>query len=206
MTAEGDNSVLMQKVAKELLGMLKANTYVAPKTNSSAKQSLSNFEYVHYLFGKREVMQLTGLAKSMAMKMKQGENLFDVWMAQESDQIQAAARSYGERVVLEQFFAVIESVDSSLKKILEKLCLLYSLRVIEKDLGWFLTNKMISLEMGKEVSDLVRSLCAEIAPDCLSLVDSFGIPEQILHAPISSDWIGYNYYDNQGEVKDVKFY
>ena len=206
MTAEGDNSVLMQKVAKELLGMLKSNTYVAPKINSSATEKLTNFEFLHYLFGKREIVQLTTLGKSMAIKMKQGESLFDVWMAQESDLIQSAARSYGERIVLEQFLEVISNADNSLKKILEKLFLVYTLRVIEKDLGWFLTNKFISLEMGKEISDKVRSLCSEIAPDCLSLVEALAIPDQIVYAPISSDWIGYNYYDNQGEVKDIKFF
>lgn len=42
-----------------------------------------------------------GLAKRMNDKIKgQGKSLFDVWMKEESDAIQMAARSFGERMSL----------------------------------------------------------------------------------------------------------
>ena len=46
-----------------------------------------------------------------------------------------------------------------------------------------------------------RRLCAELAPSALALIDSFGLPEEMLQSPIASDWIGYNAYDNQGELQ-----
>ena len=42
MTAEGDNSVLMQKVAKERLASFKPN-----KVDKSVKPDVSNPEYLH---------------------------------------------------------------------------------------------------------------------------------------------------------------
>ena len=46
-----------------------------------------------------------------------------------------------------------------------------------------------------------RRLCAELAPSALALIESFGLPEEMLQSPIASDWIGYNSYDNQGELQ-----
>ena len=34
----------------------------------------------------------------------------------------------------------------------------------------------------------------------LSLIDSFGIPEHMRHAPIAGDWEKYNETDNFGEL------
>lgn len=46
MTAEGDNSVLMQKVAKEHLGYLAKNP---PKLSSPANKSVTDQSYLHHL-------------------------------------------------------------------------------------------------------------------------------------------------------------
>ena len=51
-----------------------------------------------------------------------------------------------------------------------------------------------------QVLTVNRRLCAEIAPHSLSLIDTFGLPEEILAAPIASDWVKYNETDNQGEL------
>ena len=34
----------------------------------------------------------------------------------------------------------------------------------------------------------------------MDLIDSFDLPEDMLAAPIASDWVKYNEYDNQGEL------
>ena len=34
----------------------------------------------------------------------------------------------------------------------------------------------------------------------MDLVDAFGLPEEVLAAPIASDWVKYNEIDNQGEL------
>lgn len=200
MTAEGDNSVLMQKVAKELLTMVKLKTYEPPQTNSKSTTDLSNLDYLFHLIGSKEKNLLTLLGTKLATKMKKGEQLFDIWMSQESDLVQAVSRSYGERIVLEQFIKVLSTCDQSLKKVLTDVCLLFALRTIEKDLSYFMVQKLLPLD--EKVSDKVRDLCASLSKESLSLIDGFAIPEKIICAPIASDWIEYNKSDNQGEVKD----
>merc|ERR1740128_1153336 len=62
MTAEGDNSVLMQKVAKERLGILAKNPIQLEKPGST---DLSTTEYMLYLLKAREL----NLFKELGMKM-----------------------------------------------------------------------------------------------------------------------------------------
>jgi acyl-CoA oxidase len=52
MTAEGDNSVLMQKVAKERLGVLAKQPLVVKKP---ANRSLDSMDYLLYLVRAREL-------------------------------------------------------------------------------------------------------------------------------------------------------
>jgi acyl-CoA oxidase len=199
ITAEGDNAVLMQKVAKELLAMIKNKTYEAPQTNSKHSNDLG-LEHLLHLIGMREKQLLSSLGMKLASKMKKGEQLFDVWMSQESDLVQATARAYGERIVMEQFVKVVSEAESGNKKILHDLCVLYGARVVERDLPWFMINKHVPLD--DKVADKVRELCALLAKDAISLVDAFAIPETVVCSPISSDWIEFNKTDNKGEIKD----
>merc|ERR1719290_433134 len=69
MTAEGDNSVLMQKVAKEHLGWLSKNP---PALVKAASTSLSDPTYLHSLLQKREIKLFTTLGKKMAAAGKAG--------------------------------------------------------------------------------------------------------------------------------------
>ena len=50
------------------------------------------------------------------------------------------------------------------------------------------------------MNQVAAKLCTELGPQMLQLVDAFGIPEEMLSAPIARDWVQYNSYDNQGEV------
>ena len=50
-----------------------------------------------------------------------------------------------------------------------------------------------------------NNLCADVAAISPELVGSFGIPEELLSAPIARDWQGFNQYDNRGEVQPGVF-
>jgi hypothetical protein len=39
--------------------------------------------------------------------------------------------------------------------------------------------------------------------DALNLINSFGIPEHVISAPIAKDWVKYNETDNQGELVKI---
>ncbi len=63
MTAEGDNSVLMQKVAKERLGILAKQPLQVKRPASS---SLEDTEYLLYLIRSRELNLFNELGRKMS--------------------------------------------------------------------------------------------------------------------------------------------
>ncbi|XP_063405470.1 uncharacterized protein LOC134688591 [Mytilus trossulus] len=194
MTAEGDNSVLMQKVAKERLGVFRPH-----KVDKSQSEDLSSTSYLHQLLLKRENSLFISLGKKMQAAGK--EKLFDTWMYQESDLVQAAAKSFGERLISERFAAVIEQADSSLKPVLSTLYDLYLVDAVEKDLSWFVISKTMSIEAGGKVSERAADLCREVSPQSLALCQAFAMTDTMLSAPIALDWVDFNVGDNQGEVQ-----
>ena len=192
ITAEGDNSVLMQKVAKERLAKFKPSTLDAPT------EDFNSTNYIQFLLQKREDLLYTELGKRM---MKAGkEKLFETWMFESSDLVQHAARAFGERLVSERTIDAIEKCDSSLKEILTQLHHLYSITVVNRNLAWYMTNGLISREGSKEVSKISAQLCKDISPQSLALTDAFALTDNMISAPIALDWIKYNEYDNQGEL------
>ena len=162
--------------------------------------SLSNPAVLLCILKARESHLLSALALSLHSKKKQGKRLFDAWMFEESDTIQALSQAYSDRVVYAASLKALKSCDNALKPMLEKLFLLSACDWISQDLGWLLTNKIISNKVGRALPIYVRSLCAELGPHALSLIDSFGIPEHMRHAPIAGDWAKYNETDNFGEL------
>jgi acyl-CoA oxidase len=138
--------------------------------------------------------------------------------------IKAFAKSYADRFVGEAFIEVLSdnlgggdefvvgsklpigpttlatNASPDLRNILEKICNLHMLSRIEADLPWFLQAGLITPQQAEESVDVNRKLCAEIAPLAMDLIDAFDLPEDMLAAPIASDWVKYNEYDNQGEL------
>ena len=202
MTAEGDNRVLMQKVSKELLAALRRGAHpLEPVALQPAGADLADPQTLLSIFKVREATRLLELAKRMQEKTGAGEKLFDVWMKQESDLVQAAAHAYGERVCLEQTIRTLEAnPDVPGRQVLQDLLRLYALSSLEDDLGQILTEGVVTLEQAKRIPDLARGLCHRLAPHAGTLVEGFGIPRHLITAPIALDWEKYNTVDNQGEI------
>ena len=99
MTAEGDNSVLMQKVAKERLAQLMKSRTKMPE--APANKDLSNQEFLLYLLSTRELKQYWELGEKMVKAGKDGT--FNTWMLEESDLIQGAARAYGDNLIATRY-------------------------------------------------------------------------------------------------------
>lgn len=210
MTAEGDNRVLMVKVAKELLSMLTwptvaARLAAADKAAASlASASTLDMPTLAALLLVREARLLRSLAAVMKGASASG-GFFDTWMKQQSDLVQATALAFAEREVLEASMRVVSSAPASVRGVLQQLTTLYALRCVETDLSWFLTEGGLSPQLGGKVAPGVRALCTSLGPSAQPLVDSFGIPDHLVAAPIASDWETYNKVDNQGELKGAVF-
>ena len=116
MTAEGDNSVLMQKVSKELLAAFESKKITYPAFDPSKITDVTKVADAIALVRGREIFLINKLSKTMKTKLGGGQKLFDVWMKQESDLIQALAKAYGERICVDHILIAYENAkDSGIK-------------------------------------------------------------------------------------------
>lgn len=195
MTAEGDNAVLMQKVAKERLFVY------SPSKPYAGNLDVDDTKVLHQILMSRESLLFSKLGAKMQKAAEQGRDaMYDTWMLQQSDLVQDVARAYGERLISEQFAAAIRKADPDLTATLQQLYHLHLLDILRSHLDHLLISKLVTLKEAALIQKTVRKLCADLAPRALELVDAFGLPEEMLSAPIARDWVQYNTYDNQGEV------
>ena len=194
MTAEGDNSVLMQKVAKERISTFKP----FPLLPNSDKTDLNSTNYLQSLLRRREMVLIGELTARLKQAGRDG--LYHTWMMEQSDQIQAVARAYGDCVVSSQFDEVLQSADSTILPALLPLFKLYLLACVQKHLDFYLIAGIMNTETAAAVPTAINLLCTSLSPHVLDLIKAFDIPQAMLSAPIANDWVSYNTYDNKGEV------
>ncbi|MGW4519940.1 acyl-CoA dehydrogenase family protein [Amycolatopsis sp. NPDC004378] len=208
-TFEGDNTVLLQLVAKGLLTSYKhdfedlsplatarfftdqvVSTILERTSVRKALESLTEGsdsdvffrrEWQLKLFEDREEHVVEGVAKRLR---KAASDPFGVFNAAQ-DHVLRAGRVHVERLVLEAFAAAVERCeDPDARTLLERVCDLYALSAIEEDLAWFLGHGRLTASRGKAVTSAVNNLCAQLRPHARALVDAFAIPEQFLAAPM----------------------
>ena len=98
----------------------------------------------------------------------------------------AVAEAHVERLVLDRFADAVAAVgEPALRSVLESLVDLFALWHVEKDRGWFQEHGQLSASAAKAVRKEVTALCRHLRPDATALVDAFGIPDEILGAPIA---------------------
>jgi acyl-CoA oxidase len=212
-TFEGDNHVLTQLVAKELLTAyaddvrsmspvewvrFAANTVgdrVMKRTAAEAiiqtildtrqdneeEGSLFNRGTQVKMFEDREEYLRSSVARRLQGKSKE-MSAFDAFNAVQ-DHVLHAATAHIDRVILEAFVAGIDSCeDDEAGKILEMVCDLYALSVIEDDKAWYIEHRYLSTERAKAVTRGINERCRTLRPYAETLVDGFGIPEQLRYA------------------------
>ncbi|MDH3254545.1 MAG: acyl-CoA dehydrogenase family protein [Acidobacteriota bacterium] len=206
-TFEGDNTVLMQLVAKARLteyrhqfadlrfsGLVKhiagraatAVTVLNPLvTRMTDEGHLLDPEFQLGAFRYREERLLTSVARRLKSRLDSG---MDSFQALNDCQIHVLrmAEAYIERVVVEQALAAVErQAASELGPILRQVIGLFVLWRLEKSAVWFLANGYFEGVKAKAIRDQVTRLCSDVRRSALPLVESFGIPDEILAAPIA---------------------
>lgn len=212
-TFEGDNHVLTQLVAKELLtayaddikGMspvewvrFAANyagervlkrtaaetiiqTVLDTRQDNEEEGSLFNRGTQVKMFEDREEYMLASVARRLQGKSKE-MSAFDAFNAVQ-DHVLHAAQAHIDRVILEAFVAGIDACeDDTARELLDDVCDLYALSVIEDDKAWFIEHRYLSTERAKAVTRGINERCRSLRPHIEILVDGFGIPEQLRYA------------------------
>jgi acyl-CoA oxidase len=212
-TFEGDNHVLTQLVAKELLtayaddikGMspvewvrFAANfagervlkrtaaetimqTILDTRQDNEEEGSLFNRGTQVQMFEDREKYMLSTVARRLQGKSKE-MSAFEAFNSVQ-DHVLHTARAHIDRIILEAFVAGIDACeDDEARKVLNMVCDLYALSVIEEDRAWFVEHRFLSTERAKAVTRAINERCRNLRPYAELLVDGFGIPEQLRYA------------------------
>ena len=136
------------------------------------------------LFRWREGHITASVAQRFKRGLDEGFDAFEVFRAVQDHAVNAA-RVHTERVILEAFAAAIDACeDHALRATLGLVCDLYALYEIEFDRGFFQEHGRLTGPRCKAITREVNRLCNEVREQAGALVDAFGIPDQILAAPI----------------------
>ncbi|KYQ91846.1 acyl-CoA oxidase [Tieghemostelium lacteum] len=171
-TYEGDNTVLMQQVAKFLLAQ-KPQTNL-PLVRLVKPADLFNLPKILDLFRYRtelKVDQLRGLLKSSSEKNAYlAYNQLIPWG-------QSAANAYMETIILEN---TMQFIKKKLVQPLPHFCYIDTLSKIQDDLAWFISNQFISVELANSIPFILMDLCNQLTPHLLDIVEAFDIPKKAL--------------------------
>ncbi|TXF88457.1 acyl-CoA oxidase [Neolewinella aurantiaca] len=206
-TFEGDNNVLMQLVAKSLLtefsksfkedgnfAMLKfisrrVSTIVTEQNPYAIRQTdrahLTSRAFYQQAFDFRARRLTSTLAQRLRAYVKDGKSSHEASLLCQTHMI-AAAEAYVESLCLEHSLKRVDALESGqTKSVLKKTIQLYALHTIESHAGWYLESDYIAGVKSKAIRKAVDVLCAELRYEVGALVNGFGIPDELLGAPIA---------------------
>jgi acyl-CoA oxidase len=204
-TFEGDNTVLLQLVAKTLLsdyGRRVAGLDLLGKARFAAdlvgdavaersglrallrRGDVRDRAYQRWLLAEREEHLLANAAQRMRKALAPGADQFGIFNGTQ-DHLLVAARAHVDRLVFDAFAAAVDRVsDPGVRALLEQVRRLHALTVIEGDRAFFIEHGYLTPARGKLVTQAVNALCGQLRPHARTLVDAFGIPEPWLDCPL----------------------
>ncbi|CAN5663859.1 acyl-CoA dehydrogenase [soil metagenome] len=213
-TFEGDNTVLLQLVAKELLTSYRDHfgeldvvgtvRFVANQAFSSVLERTAARGLIQRMVdaaGRDDDAEWTDrgwhislfdfrekhLLEGLARRLRRAataEDSFAVFNACQ-DHLLATAQAHVDRIVLEAFVAGIDRCeDPAAKALLDKVCDLYVLTTVEAERAWFVEHGRLTVARTKQLSPVINELCGELRPHAVELVEGFGIPAPMIDIPL----------------------
>ncbi|MBC9955853.1 acyl-CoA dehydrogenase [Yimella sp. cx-51] len=215
-TFEGDNTVLLQLVAKGLLTEYKemfGDLAMAELAGLVTKQVAEGL--VERTTGRAGLQRLRDLAKgrdhesamddtgwllsmfeqradhaleTVGKRLRKAgkDNGFELFNSAQ-DHVLFAARTHIDRCILEAALEAHDDMaDGEAKELMRKVLALYALSSIEEDKAWFLEHGRLNSVRSRQVTASINDLCRELRPRVHTLVDGMGIPESLITAPIAT--------------------
>ncbi len=205
-TFEGDNTVLLQLVAKGLLtefkqsfhddGSMAIIRYLSKKLsftfselnpinarNTSVEHLLSK-EFIGDALRYREKKLLLTLSDRMRSFLGKRLTPFQAFLKCQNHMVELS-KAYIERLAYRETLKTLDSLeDSPEKTIISNLNKLYALTIIEEHKGYYLENDYIDGSKTKAIRKIINKLIQQMRPDYLTLVESFDIPFESIGADI----------------------
>ncbi len=207
-TFEGANPVLLQLAAKGLLsryrremgdlsmwGMARylaelAGTRLADMnpvvTRRTDPGHLADRDFQHAAMLYREERLLRSAARRLKARLDQGLDSFDAVNACQ-DHLIALSRAHVDRIVLEAAHDALDAMqEGEARALVEQVVTLYGLATLEDHRAWYLEKGYLEASKSEAVRNEVNRYCRELAPRAVELVDAFGIPDELVGAPIGA--------------------
>jgi len=168
---------VMKRTAAETI----MQTILDSRQDNEEQGSLFNRGTQVQMFEDREKYLLATVTRRIRAKSKE-MSAFDAFNAVQ-DHVLETAKAHIDRIVLEAFVAGIASCpDGGARHILNQLCDLYALSVIEDNKAWYMEHRFLSTERAKAVTQGINERCRALRPVAETLIDGFGVPEQLRYA------------------------
>eukprot|EP00270_Netrium_digitus_P019693 TRINITY_DN782_c0_g1_i1.p1 TRINITY_DN782_c0_g1~~TRINITY_DN782_c0_g1_i1.p1 ORF type:complete len:724 (-),score=161.70 TRINITY_DN782_c0_g1_i1:168-2216(-) len=217
-TFEGDNTVLLQQVAADLLKQYKEKfsagtlavtwsylkgamaTYLA-QTNpvTTHREGQDHLRDPHFQLDAFQYRTAKLLHTAALRLRKHSRQLgsFGAWNRC-LNHLLTLAESHIESVILQKFISAINRCeDKKTRDVLKLLCDLFALERIWRDIGTYRNEDYVAPNKAKAIHRLVEYLCHETRQVARELVDGLGIPDLMLRAPIglqSGQYSEYTHY------------
>ncbi|CAL0306590.1 unnamed protein product [Lupinus luteus] len=214
-TFEGDNTVLLQQVAGDLLkqyhGKFKGgtlavtwnylresmNTYLSQPNPVTARwegeDHLRNPKFQLDAFRYRTSRLLHSVALRFRKHVK-SLGTFGAWNRC-LNHLLTLAESHIESVILAKFIEAVQSCpDPSSQAALKLVCDLYALDRIWKDIGTYRNVDYVAPNKAKAIHKLSEYLSFQVRNIAGELVDAFDLPEHVTQAPIALQSEAYSKY------------
>ena len=216
VTFEGDNTVLLQSVAKGLLSEYKSTfgdisgTELASVVTKQVAEGL-----VERTTGRVGLQKLLDLAKGRSddsamddtgwqlsmfeqradhaleglgrrLQRATGDAAFEIFN-QSQDHLLFTARAHIDRCVMESAAEAIDTMsEGPARDLLTDVVSLYALSSIEQDKAWFLEHGRLNTTRSRVVTSTIDELCAKLRPQAGTLIAALGIPDGFITAPITT--------------------
>lgn len=204
VTFEGDNVVMLQVVARELLAQFNKQHAKNPpfgllqnwaatvsdklRTSSLAfsMDIVGNLAFLLKAVNFRErVLQRSLVARIYYKVVTKKEDFFRAWNSC-LHHVTSLSLAHTHRVALEQFsLAVRRCPDREDQTLLMKFCLLYGTKLVFQERAWYLEQKYLTPTASTQIRSQLLDLCESVKDDALKVISAFNIPPTNLHAPIA---------------------
>ncbi|XP_042188871.1 acyl-coenzyme A oxidase-like protein isoform X3 [Callorhinchus milii] len=206
VTFEGDNVVMLQVVARDLLAqyarqyeerpVLELLKHWTASTADSLRTSFLAFNtevvgclsfLLKALNFRERVLQRSLSARLYDKVKKKKEEFFSAWNSC-LHHVVALALAHVHRVTLEQFWkAVKECPEPKDQALLKKFCLLHGTNLLYQERAWYLEHKYLTPAISVQIRNQFLELCKSAKEDALTVVSAFNIPASSVQAPIAGN-------------------
>jgi acyl-CoA oxidase len=202
-TFEGDNTVLAQLLAKALLTDYRSSfddltpgrlvRHLAERVGGFLTESVpvvgavggdvTDPEICRELMRRRTRSLLVKLAERVKRRLDEGVEATEAFLDLQPHALDTA-RAATEQEAFESLLAAAGRAEGEVAGRLRELAVLFALWRVQQELGAHIISGLLTPGTAKEVRAAVVALSETVAADSLALVDAFGIPDEVISAPI----------------------